>query len=129
MILAEYLQTVFIFDAEPSSGWPKEFAIVTACNPFSGGATDEADQTATEELSSRLREDGWDFHPVTGASRDRSHHEPGFAVWGLSLDQAIALGKCFHQNAIFWVSDGSIYVVSCSTPDQLLLGQWAHHIG
>ena len=86
----------------PPSDWPRAFAILTACNP----------RGQTEEMGRNAEHDGrllvqlqtlrcWHWR-VIGGSPDFQHAEPGFAV-ALPLDDALAIGRTFEQEAIFWI--------------------------
>ena len=126
MILQEYLQTIFIAEESPIGGWPESFAIITACNPFSKSER-EKDDKSSFDLSEHLSTRGLNNQKVTGASRDLMHQEPSFAVWGISLEEALEVGRTFHQNAIFWIERGQIDVVSCTTNDRQRIGFWDVH--
>ena len=49
MIRAKFLQTIFIAKRPPKNGWAGEFAVITACNPVTGGDRD-ADAVETAKL-------------------------------------------------------------------------------
>ena len=49
MIRAKFLQTIFIAKRPPKNGWGGEFAVITACNPLTGGDRD-ADVVETAKL-------------------------------------------------------------------------------
>jgi hypothetical protein len=40
VIRAKFLQTIFIAKRPPKNGWGGEFAVITACNPLTGGDRD-----------------------------------------------------------------------------------------
>ena len=123
MILPEYLQTIFIAKETPDGGWPEKFAVVTACNPMSSGDRED-DSAATIRLRKLISRSGHKRHRVAGASPDWSHQEASFAVWNLTLDEAVAMGREFHQRAVFWVEGGRIEVVSCETGERKFVGLW-----
>jgi hypothetical protein len=52
----------------------------------------DGDEMATVELRNLLSRRGTEMHHVTGASPDLSHCEPGFAVRGLTLEEALEIG-------------------------------------
>lgn len=62
---------------------------------------------------------------VTGCSPDLVHREPGWAA-NIPLDEALRLGRLCRQDAIFWVSEGRLYLVSCA-PDAApeFIAEWA----
>jgi hypothetical protein len=128
MIRSEFLQTIFIAKKPPENGWCGEFAVITACNPFTAGER-SSDAVETLRLRKNLSRRGLKKHPVTGASVDGSHQEPGFAVWDLVLEEALEIGREFRQDAIFWVgADGWIDVVSCLNGERRHVGLWSERI-
>ena len=123
MILPEYLKTIFIAKKPPEDRWPEKFAVITACNPMSSGER-EGDSAATIRLKKHISRSGHKRHRVTGASPDWSHQEASFAIWNLTLEEAVAIGREFHQRAVFWVEGGRIEVVSCENGEQKFVGLW-----
>jgi hypothetical protein len=49
VIRAKFLQTIFIAKRPPKNGWGGEFAVITACNPLTGGDRN-ADAVETAKL-------------------------------------------------------------------------------
>ena len=128
MIHPEFLQTIFITKNPLENCWEGEFAVITACNPLTGGNRN-ADAVETARLRKLLSRRGLKKHRVTGASPDWSHQEPGFAVWGLALEEALKIGREFRQDAIFWVGgDGRIDVVSCVDGERCHVGLWSDRL-
>ena len=128
MIRPEFLQTIFIAKKPPENGWGGDFAVITACNPFTAGDRSH-DPAETVRLRKHLSRRGLWKHRVTGASMDWSHQEPGFAVWGLALVEALEIGREFRQDAIFWVGgDGQIDVVSCEDGERCHVASWHERI-
>ena len=123
VILPEYHETIFVVKQPPQGDWPDRFAVITACNPHSAGERAE-DQSATIHLRKHLSRMRFNKHPVVGTSPDWSHQEAGFAVWGLTLEQALEIGRNYRQNGIFWIEHGRLEVVSCENSERLLLGGW-----
>ena len=123
MILPEYLQTIFIAKETPDGGWPEKFAVVTACNPMSSGER-QGDAAATIRLLEWCTRSGLQLHPITGASPDRIHQEVSCAVWNVSLEEVVAIGREFRQRAVFWVEGGRIEVVSCENGERKFVGLW-----
>lgn len=64
-------------------------------------------------------------HRITGVSADMKHREAGFAVWCCDLPGAVQLGREFAQNAIFWIEEGKLDVVSCATGTRQYVGLWS----
>jgi hypothetical protein len=110
-IFPEYLTTCFTAK-KPENAWPDLFFIVTPCNPYSMGERgDDAD--AIQTLSEQLTAAGYWQHPVDGSSPDGLHREAGFAIGGLDLEDALALGREYQQNAIFSVTNGQLKIHGC----------------
>jgi hypothetical protein len=128
MIEPFYLQTIFIAKRPSPTTWPDKFAVVTACNPLGQGLDEEADRAATVRLRKAISRLGLNRHRVTGVSADMKHREPGFAVWGCDLMVALQLGREFAQNAIYWIEDGKLDVVSCSTGQRQQVGLWSERL-
>ncbi|MBU3665986.1 MAG: DUF3293 domain-containing protein [Chthoniobacterales bacterium] len=128
MILPEYINTRFVPKEPAPSLWPDAFAIATACNPLGQGTNEEADKLATTRLRKTISRLGLKRHGVTGVSADGKHREPGFAVWGCGLQDALNLGREFAQNAIYWIEGGKLDVVSCSTGERQHVGFWSERL-
>jgi hypothetical protein len=110
-ILPEYFDARFI-PHEGAVAWPAEFWIITACDPYSSGATGN-DAAATARLGACLKDLGAWQTPVRGSSPDRQHSEESFAVAGLEGARILALGREFLQNAVFHVVGDDLSVVAC----------------
>ena len=123
VILPEYQRTIFIAKEAPEGGWPRQFAVLTACNPCSSGERKD-DASATVRLRKRLSRRGHKRYRITGSSPDWNHQEVSFAAWNLSLDEAMEIGREFQQNAIFWVHEGRIEVASCENGERKFVGMW-----
>ena len=128
MILAEYHETHFAPKEPPPPRWPHTFAVITACNPLGQGLDEAADKAATVRLRKAISRLGLNRHRVTGISADMKHREPGFAVWGCDLPLALQLGREFAQNAIYWIEDGKLDVVSCATGERQHVGLWSERL-
>jgi hypothetical protein len=123
VILPEYLQTIFIAKKTPDGGWPLQFAVLTACNPWSSGERKD-DAAAKTRLRKRISRSGHRRYRIIGSSPDWNHQEASFSAWNLSLKEAIEIGREFQQNAIFWIDDGRIDVVSCENGERKFVGKW-----
>ena len=108
---ALYRATVFRFSAR--IGWT-EFAIVTAANPLGKAAMREQNDAKDSRLQAELESRGIRPIRVYGCSPDLVHQEPSWAA-PVSLEDAIALGAKFEQDAIFYVRYGEVFLESCST--------------
>ena len=85
------------------------FAIITANNPNGKVMTSEVNKKLNDLLKQQINKYG--FVELIGASPDLTHQEPSFAV-DISQNEAVKLAKQFNQNAIFWVTDGEVFIVS-----------------
>ena len=128
MIKEHYLETVFIVKQPAPDQWPDAFAVITACNPLGEILGEEADSAATVRLRKTISRLGLKRHRVTGVSADLKHREPGFAVWGCDLMAALQLGREFAQNAVYWIEDGKLDVVSCATGERQHVGFWSERL-
>ncbi len=89
--------------------------VVTACNPEGKLGEEASNRKSTEELRAELEREGRTFGPMTGASPDGRHREPGFWVEA-DLAWGVELGCRFEQVAVFLVEGGAISVVPCDDP-------------
>lgn len=128
MLKEHYLKTVFVAKQPAPDRWPETFAIITACNPLGQILDNQANQAANTRLRKTLSRLGVKRHRVTGMSPDMIHREPSFAVWGCDLRVALDFGKQFSQHAIFWVENGKLDVVSCSTGEREHAGLWSERL-
>lgn len=113
------------FKAElPEGGLPVRFGIVTACNPDGRAATAVDNAAATEALRVELVGGAEVFFPVTGGSADFVHAEPGFGIALKSRAEAVALGRRWRQEAVFWVEGGKVELVPCGDGKTSIVGTW-----
>ena len=112
----------------PLNGWPCTFGIITACNPDGKIVSDQENAEATDQLCRELVAAKLEHFPVTGGSKDFTHAEPGFGVIFPSQEEAIAWGQRYEQEAIFWVHDDQISLVSCHGSMDSNLGSWQERI-
>ena len=96
--------------------------IITAYNPAGVEIDAASNRRLHEALGTAL-----DEHEVVssaGSARDGSMAEPGYAVLGLSLDEAIELGRQFGQRAVYrWTAD-ALTIVGVNEAIERRLG-WA----
>lgn len=120
----EYLHVRFRAEI-PESVITTSFGVITACNPDGKNQTDADNQIATESLRRALQEQGLVHFPVIGGSPDFTHQEAGYGVMLGSADDAVAWGRKFQQEAIFWVEEDTVFLISCSDPQLLPVGKWS----
>jgi hypothetical protein len=118
-----FLQAVF-HGVEPMGGWPRQFVVVTACNPRGEIVDAERNESLDRELSALLEAKGLVHCRMTGGAPDGSHREPGYLVesdWEVGLE----LGRRFEQVAIYQVFGGELYLVDCQDGKQTPVAMWA----
>ncbi len=123
VILPEYLQTVFVAEVFPA-GWAETFAIITAANPGGVNYSPAENELADSRLQRALEDTGFPLLRIVGCSPDLVHREQSWAVAGLLLLESLRIAKEFGQNAVFWVDQGWLYVVSCADGDQRRMGSF-----
>jgi hypothetical protein len=119
----EYPQTRFL--VEKIKSLPPRFGVVTACNPNGVHVDDEKNKAATERLRNHLESAGYNFFRVTGCSPDFRHQEPGFGIICQDRDKIVEMGRAWHQEAIFWIENGTVHLVPCGGGDPVCLGEWS----
>ena len=87
------------------------FAIVTACNPGMEYLPEADNQARNQWLEQMLDEHGQCYVSARGYDPSGTHEEPSFAVFGVELDEALALAREFEQAAVFWWDGHSGWVL------------------
>lgn len=78
-------------------------AFISACNPFSRLVDDAVNSARQAELAKDLQKRSLSHIEGVGVHTSGSWPaEPSFFVLGLSLEDAMLLGKKYSQNAIVW---------------------------
>jgi hypothetical protein len=104
---------------------PDSFGVVTACNPDGIATTDAENISRAEAFRERLESLGLVHFPVTGYDPQTPHEEAGFGVV-CDLVVALAFGREWKQEAIFWVQLGQVTLVSCGPDSEdFPLGAWS----
>jgi hypothetical protein len=91
---------------------PESFAIITAYATTGETWTEEENQAANETLRSELAGGGHLIGTITGYSPLTHHAEPGYAA-ALEFEAACKIGVRFKQDAIYFVSSGTLFVSHC----------------
>ena len=120
----EYFNTIFLISKEPES-WPVEFAIITAHNPMDLKLSDQENNFRNENLLKTLGQNA--FLKLSGSSPDQSHKEASYAFIS-DLPKAIRIGKEYQQRAIFYIKDGNLKLIECSTGQTQELGKFIERI-
>lgn len=110
---------------EPPHPLPERLGIVTPCNPF--GRTLPADQNAYRlgQLAAQLTAQGVAHFRADGGSLDGRHLEAGFGIIGMPLTELRQLGNQFGQDAVFWVEQDQVWLVSCQSGESRLVCRWS----
>jgi type I restriction system adenine methylase HsdM len=113
----DYAETHFC--SPEHAGWPKEFVILTGFATTGKQWTEEQNRDQNEALEAELRLLGTLPRPITGYSPKTLHAEPS---WAVQLDFAAAcdLGTRFHQDALYLVREGILYVSHCDQRRKLI---------
>ena len=117
-LVVEFEQTQLLIQLE--NRWTKleqtSFTghVITAWNPRSENGSPEENAFANDELLRLLIEMKKLFTPCKGTNRDESWVEEGFAIEGLSDDDAKVIGLKFNQWAVFKIVEGHKSIIDCS---------------
>jgi Protein of unknown function (DUF3293) len=106
---------------------PSTFAVVTVCNPDGVKLPAAENAARSEAFRMQLVECGLHHFPVTGYDPDGPHQEAGF---GVECDRgtAMAFGRQWEQEAIFWIERGKLILVSCKDDEEFELGTWTARV-
>ncbi len=126
MIRPEYLESVFWSEIR-SETWPGAFAVLTAWNPYGEPAAPDENAIREKQLRSYCDEQGFMTWVIQGESPDGKYHESGVGVI-VDLDTALVLGRMFEQEAIFWVENDQLSVISCEDPERQEMGKWSERV-
>lgn len=94
----------------------KPFCIITGYNPNNCNMTATYNKSANQKLITRLQALGLEYIGCIGGCF--GHYEDSFCVFGISLENALELGKEFGQYSIFYFqepSQGHYYDVETSS--------------
>lgn len=93
-------------------------AVLTAYNPGSERRSWAQNEAANAQLRDVLQAAYTDVWRADGFSPDGTWREPGWLVWGMPVDVAVAIAADFHQIAIYhYDTHGVRSVVACSPGD------------
>lgn len=87
--------------------------VLTAWNPGALRPTEDENHAASRELHARIVQWGFQPHRAVGCDPESPHHEEGWAVVGMTDEQACALGAAFGQDAVFRIDPGVLTVLAC----------------
>lgn len=98
------------------------FAIISAQNPAGQLSSPVANQLLDKQLQAYLQKTNAPYRSITGAAPDFSFQEKSWMVL-CEKEQAVAIGRMFTQNAIYWVEHNKLYLVP------VLLSQQEEYLG
>lgn len=87
--------------------------VVAASNRFGRVLPPAENETATGVLASTLSELDVGFARATSGLPNRDSTDKCFVIWGMDLDDAVALGRQFGQDAIFELTATSVTTIEC----------------
>jgi hypothetical protein len=87
--------------------------VITAWNPGDDRPSAEENHRRDQELHLRLQGMGLELVRAIGSDPDSDHREEGWAVVGLSDDEARSVGTEFDQVAVFRLASGVQSVLWC----------------
>ncbi|WCE30202.1 DUF3293 domain-containing protein [Vibrio sp. SCSIO 43137] len=103
-----------------------KFAIITACNPQSQPTNDRENKRNNRLLEQDIS--AYRYQTLSVGDSKKSWIEESFAV-ELSQNAAVELVKKYQQNAIYYVSEGQLYLVSCMGSEySKLLGRFSEKV-
>ena len=97
----------------PLAELPDSFAIITAYATTGEVWAAEDNNAANEALRAELERGGQFIGAITGYSPITQHAEPGYAA-ALEFEEACKIGARFKQDAIYFVSSGTLFVSHCN---------------
>jgi hypothetical protein len=109
-----YFQVRFRTEAAQEH-WPDQFVILTAYATTGETWSPERNTEADRRLHAELMLRGCTPLRITGYDPHSGHAEPGWAV-ELPMEEALAVGRDFLQDAIFAVQGDALVVVQCNSP-------------
>lgn len=125
---AIYFETYFRTE-EPVQDWPSEFAIITAYATTGEEWTAERNEQEDARLQEELKRRKIWHRRITGYHPDSGHAEAGWAA-ELGFQEACGLGEQFLQDAIYFVSNGLLFVSDCKDARRQLVpvGRFAERV-
>lgn len=110
---------------------PGPWGIITACNPMSRPASDEANAARARTLVRELDRLGLRHEAAINSAPDGLWPEPGRIVWGIGRAILLQLCRDFEQRAAVWASAGGVGLLETATerwmPRRGRLDQKHHH--
>lgn len=86
------------------------FAIISAQNPAGTVKNPYLNLRLNKEFEAFLHQQRLPYRSVIGSSPDLSFQEKSWIVM-CDKPHAVSLARHFHQNAIYWIEQGNLYLV------------------
>jgi hypothetical protein len=106
-----YRKTIFVVNKLVKP--PSSFAILTADNPGSNVLPKSVNKKATNALLQELHDLQCCPIEIRGSSRDLDYSECSY-IAQISKQDALRIGERYQQNAIYWVDNNKLYLISCT---------------
>ncbi|QYK02077.1 DUF3293 domain-containing protein [Shewanella psychrotolerans] len=104
------------------------FAIITAHNPRGEILFPSQNRLLDKQLQRHILKLQYPYRSVVGCSSDKSHMEKSWAITMDKID-AVALGRVFNQNAIYYIEQDQLQLVPCLVNyDELSLGCFSSRV-
>ncbi|MBI5812604.1 MAG: DUF3293 domain-containing protein [Meiothermus silvanus] len=91
----------------------QRFAIITAYNPQSKLLPKEENLRRHRQLEREIQTLGLAYTPSLSTSPEGTWAEEGFAVFAIGLEEALALGRKFEQQAVVWGEGRRVFLAWC----------------
>lgn len=87
---------------------------MTGYNPGTNRPSWAQNEAANERMHAILVDSGYEVWPADGFSADGTWREPGWLVWGMSVEDGCAIAGDFGQFAVYaYDTSGERTVVAC----------------
>lgn len=101
-----------LIDPDVKERVPKiAFSIITAWNPMNRPRSESENDKRNQALEAYLKTRSWKYYPTAGATED--HCEEGFTIEGIGEQEALEIGRMFHQHAIVYSRAGDPKILKC----------------
>ncbi|MBK1829597.1 DUF3293 domain-containing protein [Verrucomicrobiaceae bacterium R5-34] len=110
-----------------SSVLADEFIIITAHNPEGRTISTQANEELNLMLFKHLNSLGLDYFEVAAGSKNRLHIEASYAI-ACDLDLGLQLCNHYAQDAIFWIKNGQLNIVSKDGKTNDFIDVWSHRL-
>ncbi len=112
-----YQTTCFVFSEDASlqkTDLCRNFAIISARNPEGKEQSLHLNLQTEQSMKQWLNRHGYNCNRIYGCSPSLDYVEPSLLIDMPDKACAIKLAAKSRQNALYWISDNQLYLVSCS---------------